>query len=156
MKTEATNFIVIMIATNPHTLVKYGEERVNPNVSSITPRMNPRSLLIPLTFQMCLEWDEQHHFEDGQAEGLRALMHTLAEKLPLSDRTIYNRFSLLHLPESLQTKIEQRQKTIKTAEALTHLKNLWEIKVKNLTDEEIEKKRPEIKSRDPRNNGIHR
>jgi len=118
-------------------------------ILSITENLE-RADLTPIeearAFQLCLGWDEQHHFEDGQQKTILTLMEGLAEKIPMSRTTIYNRLSLLHLPESLQTKIEQGQITIKTAEALTRLKNLWEIKVKNLTDEEIEKQRSEIKA----------
>ena len=117
-------------------------------ILSITENLE-RSDLTPMeearAFQVCLGWDEQHHFEDGRTEGLRTLVDELSEKLPMSRNTIYNRLSLLHLPESLQTKIDQGQLTIKTAEAITRLKALWEIKTKNLTDEEIEKRRPQIK-----------
>jgi len=55
--------------------------------------------------RLYLGWDEQHHFEDGQAKGIFQLVERLAAQLPISRQTIYNRLSLLHLPESLQSVI---------------------------------------------------
>jgi len=71
---------------------------------SITENLE-RSDLTPIeearAFQVYLGWNEQKSFEDGRQEGLRTLVDELAGKLPIASNTIYNRLSLLHLPESL-------------------------------------------------------
>jgi len=50
-----------------------------------------------------LGWDEQKSFEDKRQEGLYRQSDKLGEKIGRNPDFIYNRLSLLHLPESLQT-----------------------------------------------------
>lgn len=116
---------------------------------SITENLE-RSDLTPIeearAFQIYLGWDEQNHFEDGQLPGVTALVQSLASKLPISERTVFNRLSLLHLPESLQINVEQGTLKIKVAEVISRLKELWKIRTIGMEDDEINKKRNEIKA----------
>ena len=97
-------------------------------------------------FANILGWEEQYSFEDGRQEGLRQLVDELASKIQVSDTTIYHRLSLLHLPESLQIRVEQETLGIKVAEVIVRLKELWEIRTANITKEEIDEERSTIKT----------
>jgi len=97
-------------------------------------------------FQVYLGWDEQKSFDGDRQEGLRALVHELASKLPINDKTIYNRLSLLHLPESLQIRVEQGTLKIKVAEVISRLKDLWKIRIVGMEDDEINERRDDIKA----------
>ncbi|GAG99098.1 unnamed protein product, partial [marine sediment metagenome] len=116
---------------------------------SITENLE-RADLTPIeearSFADYLGWDEQHHFEDGQQKGILALVQGLAASIPMSEKTIYNRLNLLHLPESLQVRVEQETLQVKVAQVISRLKGLWEIRVKGLTNEEIDEKRDNIKN----------
>jgi len=76
-----------------------------------------------------LNWDEQASFESRPITGFRQLVDGFSQTLPISSFTIYNRLSLSHLPESLQTRVDQGKDglKIKTAQVLTSLKSLWKI-----------------------------
>lgn len=118
-------------------------------ILSITENLE-RADLTPVeearAFQVCLGWDEQRAFRGVyQNDGFQVRLIELESNIPMHKDTIRNRLSLLHLPETLQIKIEHGQLTIKTAEALTRLKGLWEIKTENLTEEEIEQQGSAIK-----------
>jgi len=116
---------------------------------SITENLE-RADLTPIeearSFQVYLGWDEKHHFEDGQQKGFRRLVDGLSAQLPMSSDTIYNRLSLLHLSESLQTKVEQETLGIKVANAISRLKGLWKIKTAGMSEEEIDENRDPIKT----------
>lgn len=116
---------------------------------SITENLE-RSDLTPIeearAFQIYLGWNEQLSFEDGRQEGLRTLVDKLSGKLPIASNTIYNRLSLLHLPENLQTRVEQDTLKIKVAEVISRLKDLWKIRTVGMEDDAINEKRDEIKT----------
>lgn len=99
------------------------------------------------SFQVYLGWDEQRYFEGRRPrQDISALVQKLANKLPVSERTIRNRLSLLHLPDSLQTQIEQKTLEIKVAQAISRLKDLWKIRTVGMEDDEINDRRDEIKA----------
>lgn len=116
---------------------------------SITENLE-RSNLTPIeearAFQDYLGWDEQVHFEGKRQAGTERSLVTLAESLPLSESTMKYRLSLLHLPESLQTRVEQDTLGIKIAQVIVRLKDLWEIKTSAFNDEEIEQNKESIKA----------
>lgn len=116
---------------------------------SITENLE-RSDLTPIeearAFQIYLGWDEQKAFEGDRQEGLRTLVDELSGKLPIASNTIYNRLSLLHLPESLHIRIEQETLKIKVAEVIARLKELWKIRIVGMDDDKVNERRDEIKA----------
>lgn len=116
---------------------------------SITENLE-RSDLTPIeearAFAKYLNWNEQKAFEGiHQNDGFQVELVQLANHLPITDKTVRNRLSLLHIPESLQIRVEQETLPIKWAEVLVRLKDLWEIRIAGMNEEEIKEKISEIK-----------
>jgi len=90
-----------------------------------------------------LGWDEQSHFEGKRPpQKTSAGLQMLASKLPISERTISNRLTLLHLPETLQTAIDQKAILMIVGEVLSRLRELWSVyKESGVPEDEI---RPKI------------
>jgi len=94
-----------------------------------------------------LEWDEQGHFEGKKPKTeMYRLTDTLTSMISMSRDTVYKRLSLLHLPEKLQIRVDQGTLKVKCAEAIARLKELWKIKVTNMSAEDVDTKRDQIKA----------
>ena len=90
--------------------------------ADLTPMEEARS------FADYLQWDEQDHFEGKRPrQAISAELQILADKLPMSMRTISNRLNLLHLPETIQISIDQKTLPITIGEVLTRLRELWKV-----------------------------
>lgn len=117
---------------------------------SITENLE-RADLTPIeqarAFQAYLGWDEQKSFEGrNQREGFQDILVYFADQVGVSKDTVYHRLHFLHLPESLQTQVEQGTLKIKVAEAIARLKDLWKIKTASMSEEEIDDNRDSIKT----------
>lgn len=92
-----------------------------------------------------LDWDEQKAFE-GKLPKVSSGLKLLAENLPIGKATIYKRLNLLLLPLSTQTMIEQGTLNQDMGIVISSLRKLWKSKTANLSEEEIEGQRSDIKA----------